>query len=303
LKCGSIDETYDRFLPIFDTNPRCKTMVDRLFLMSLLDQEKSVVVMTGVFHSRFLKEFSQQEGSILDEDGLKAFFLSLFDRKFIDIILLASSTPDYLLRFVTPVVENLVAKKMELLSYVHRDDWQCFAKIEPNLLDKFPMIHQIIDKAFLRISSKHLDSGSFDSIPSLELILRGLAKRLDTLPFLERPNIVDLRKSVAKLPQKYFQNLHIAVKGKDLKAHRKGETADVVEAIEKHFELVDAVVVQVRSRHISFKDVANLQDPQLADYLKHVGLEDRVRNEIRQEVEELKKHHELYSVLYNKFAR
>lgn len=87
-----------------------------------------------------------------------------------------------------------------------------------------------------------------------------------------------------------------------MKPFRKGETQDVVEAVEKHFDVVDELVEQFRIRRISWKDVASLLDPLVADYLKHVGLEERIFQEVLRQFEELGKRHELFSSLYKRFS-
>lgn len=140
------------------------------------------------------------------------------------------------------------------------------------------MFGKIIDDAFLRNTSQELDSGSFQNVLSLELILRGLAKRLDDhVPFLERPPLTDLQNSITKLPQNFFNNLHAVVKFSDLQAHQKEDTKDVIEAVQKRMPgllMRFLFKSELRSRRISLKDVENLQNPFVIDYLKPVGLEE-----------------------------
>jgi len=308
-RCDDLDGIYDRLLPVLDKSLQYKPLVDRLLLKSILVLDKDVDGLIQIMCSKFLKGFGQHEraedsdSSFLDQDCLKAFFSSLFYRPFTDIILLACSIPDYFLSFLTPIAEAAVERKMEALLYLNAEDIKCYSKLQPSLLSKFPLIQKMIDDAFLRITSQQLDSGSFLNIPSLELTLQGLAMRLVNVPFLEQPSLADLQRSVTSLPRNYFKNLHIALKDKDLRAHQTEETKDIVEAVENHFELVYEIVNQVRSRRISLKDVENLLDLHVADYLKYVGLEERLLSDIRKQIEELRKRHELFSGLYEKFGR
>lgn len=309
FRSDDLDGVYDRLLLVME-----KSFLDRLLLKSVPVSNKNVADLTKILCSKFLKGFSQQEptdgsdSSILDKDSLKAFFSSLFDRhspddRFADIIQLVCSIPDYFLGFVTPIAEAAIQRKMEALRCLKAEDLKCYYTLQPYLLIKFPLIQKMMDDAFLRITSQQLSFGSFSNIPSLDLILRGLAKRLDNVPFLKQSILSHLQNSIAKLPRNYFQDLHSAVKFKYLGAHRIGETKDVVEAVERHFELVDEIVVQVRSRLLSLKEAQNLQDPHVADYLKYVGLEEGVLSVIRQQLEELRKRHELFSDLYKNLGR
>jgi len=308
LKCGDLDDIYDRLRPLFVKTPRYKTLMDGLLLIALMDHEKNVPVdsLIQLLCSGYLKELCEQESRDNDspssnKDALKTFFSSLFKWKsFTEIIQLACSTPNYLMKFVIPFVELSFKKKIESLSY---EDYKYFADSEPTLIAKFPEIHKNIVSTFLRMLSKDLDTGSFENIRNVDLVLRGLAKRLDTIPFLERSSLISLQKSIHAMPRHFFKNLHICVKGKILKAQRKGATEDVVEAVERHIKLVDEIVVSVKSQLILLKDVANLLDPQVVDYLKHAGLKERVLKDLRQQVEELKKRYELYSGVYKKLAR
>ena len=157
----------------------------------------------------------------------------------------------------------------------------------------------------MKITRQHLDSGALNSIPSFKLVLWCLSRN-ENLPFLDTDCFRDLKKALNAMPQRFFHSIHTAltrVSEKDRNIHRKGENSAVMEKIERHADCVTEIIQKVIRRHAHLSEVAILQDPQVADYLKHSGLEEAILKGIRKEVDQLKKHHQLYGGLYSTFSR
>jgi len=307
---NDVDDIYDRLLPVLREKPDYKNLMDRLLLGALVEHERTVDEATRILRSRFVLELLLlKPDESPDEESLKNFFLKLFNRKSSDVVMLATFSPERLLPFVRPIVESTIQKKMQGLSHFNRDDYQYFAQLDSSKLVEFPETQKRIDETCMRMSKEHVRLGNFQNVPSLKLILRSLAEMGDhQVPFLERPSFVDLQKAVTKLPRKYFQNLHTALKStslkdKNLKNHRKGETKDMVDRMERHIDVMEEILVKVRTKRIALNEITCLQDLHVSDYLKYLGIADGMLTDIRKQVEELKKRQKIYGGLYNKFAR
>ena len=115
----------------------------------------------------------------------------------------------------------------------------------------------------MKMAMEPVKAGLFLTVPSLKLILRALAK-IDNAPFLERANIVDLEEIMRKMPLKFFQNFHFALKTtglsleKTLKPYRKGVTRDVVDRIENHFDQVKEIISNIEVQRVSLAEISCL---------------------------------------------
>jgi len=154
------------------------------------------------------------------------------------------------------------------------------------------------------MTMEHLRFGSFHSVPSVKLLLTSLSKRSEEpLPWLERDNFVDLQKAMSKLPKKFLQNLHSALKAKTLEPHRQGEWREVVERLEMHFNYFSKMRLKVKGSQVPLVEMNALQDPQVIGYLKHSGVTECEFANVRKNVKRLFKRHKLYAGLYSKFSR
>ena len=142
-----------------------------------------------------------------------------------------------------------------------QDDYRFFTTLEN--FNNFPEAKRQIETLLLKMTNEQLKSGSFQSVPSVKLMLIGLSEIKD-IPFLEQGNLVDLQKAMGQLPLKYFQNLNSALNENGssvenkLKPYRKGATKDIVEKLENHFDFLEDIVVQVQKRQVPLNQLSSL---------------------------------------------
>ncbi len=306
LRFNDIDDIYDRLFTFLQDKPDYKRMINGLFFKALLERKRTVDEATRIICSKFLIEVETFKSA--DDGSLKVFFEILFDRELSDVVKLANNSPDHLIRFVKPVVQTTILKKMEGLTQFKYDDYHYFAQLDTSKQVHFRQAFRMIDEVCIRMSKEHVRSGDFQNVPCLKLILRSLAEMDPSVPFLERPSLVDLQNAVNKMPRRFFQNLHTVLKSttlpdKNLKAHRKGETKNTVERIEGHLDVMEDIVVKIKNRRIALNEITCLDDVQVVDYLKYLDIGEREMEDIGQQVEELKKRQNIYGGLYNKFGR
>ncbi|XP_057375006.1 uncharacterized protein LOC130695963 [Daphnia carinata] len=252
--------------------------------------------------SRVNRSLSQE--GLLFEEAIR----TVFNRKLSDAAKVACCIPDYMLPIAMPIVENMVSHTLDTHSHFNRDDYRYFGELDENCFKSFPRAKEKISAILLKMTVDHVKSGSFQDIPTIKLMLLGLAKTKD-IPFLERAKVVDLQKAIGRLPRKFFNNLYATVKKsgtsveKTLKVYRKGATKAIVEQLENHFDQLEDILNRVRDRRVPLIELASLQDPQVLDCLKSFGFSDRTQDELRQEIEELRERHNLYGSLYSRFSR
>lgn len=187
----------------------------------------------------------------------------IFNQKLTDVARLASSTPDYLLPIVVPIVVSVVNEKLKIPSNFGWDDYRYFAQQAEDSFENFPQPKQEIEDMVLKMTVVLVKSGSFQDVASLKQILLGLAERKGSIPFLKRPNIDDLRAAMSSLPRKFLQNLHSVVKKlginveKLLKPYRNGCTRSVVVQLENHFDQLDEILRKIQSRKLPLMELAS----------------------------------------------
>lgn len=272
VKCNDVDGLYANFLPVFDENANYQPLLEELLLEKLLLHKTDYGECKALLNSDFLKK---EITSCLPNDStnqrlstkntlLEELICGVFNQKLSNIVRLASSTPDYLLPTIVRIVESGVKAKLLATTNLSREDYRYFAQLEDRLLDPFPETKKGIHEKLMTTTREHMKSGSFQSIPSEKLILLALSERTD-IPFLDRPKIVDLKKSINRLPTKFFHNLYAALKKptisleKSLKPHRKGETKNVVERLENHFDHLGDILNKAKSLQVPLLEIANLQ--------------------------------------------
>ena len=72
---------------------------------------------------------------------------------------------------------------------------------------------------------------------------------------------------------------------------------------QNHFDNVYVIMDKVLTREIPVIEIGSLMDPQVLDFLKHVGLKEADINAFRRDVEQLCLLHTLYGGIYAKFSR
>lgn len=306
---NDLDDINDRLLPIICQKAEYQNLVDRHLLRSVLDQAKTTDESARVLRSRFLKRIS--DGPVTDEESLKAFFSDLFNKKPSDVIKLASLSrewPESVLNFVKPIVETMINKKVQMPTLqLNNDDYQYFALLDSSMLVDFPEALRKIDEICMKMSKDHVRFGYFQNVPSLKLILRCLAEMDYPVLFLEQSSFEDLQKIVNTLPQNFLQNLDKTLKNpalfdRNLNIHKNGETKNMARRVEKHSDMITEILEKVRRRSIPLVEIKRLQDPKVMDYLKYLGIENKIMLDIQRQVEELKQRHKLYGDLYTQFS-
>ena len=340
VRWKNIEDLYRSLRPVFARNAEYQRLLEPILLQKFLNQKSSIEDLFTILRSDLLKKAYflnsipqlddeyplQQNHANLFQESIK----KIFNQKFPDMIRLACRSPEYMF----PIVENILLEKLKAISTFNKDDYRFFSQLEDGNLNNFPRAKENIEALLLKITLDHLKSGSFQSVPSLKLILIGLAERRDEIPLLERAKIVDLQKATNRLPRKFLQNLHSLLNAsgvsvdKTLKPYRKGITKDVVERLETHLDMLEEILskvqkhavplIELSSLHVSkhlflifynrfngilFYFIYLLQDPQVIDCLKNIGLTEAQQAQLRQNVEELKRRHNLYGALYVRFAR
>ncbi|KAI9554203.1 hypothetical protein GHT06_019475 [Daphnia sinensis] len=348
VRWTDIDEIYFNLLPVFEKNVNYQQILESLLLQRLFVHKTSVEDIVKILRSEFMKKAyqnisvpsrgspetennysndipkstnllqssksvvnesshldrSMSEERLLFEEAIRTFF----NRKISDAAKVACCVPDYMLPIATPIVENVVLQKLETNSNFNREDYRYFSQLDDNCFKNFPRAKEKINAKLLKMTVDHVKSGSFQDVPTIKLILLGLAEKKD-IPFLERPKVVDLQKAISRLPRKFFNNLHATVRKsgtsseKTLKPYRKGPTKAIVEQLENHFDQMDDILIRVRERRVPLIELAGLQDPYVLDCLKSFGLSDWIQTELRQEIEELRERHNLYASLYSRLSR
>ena len=275
---GDIDNLYPIMSPVFAKDTAYEKILNPLFLQKFLTQKYSIDDLTKILLSDWMKyayqnisakEF-QQENDISQRHQscllFQGYIETIFNQqKVLDILKLACRTPEFMLSVVTPFVENVVLEKLKTVISFTKEEYHYFAAMADNdrNFDHFPQSKQQIEDVLLKMAMEPVKAGLFLTVPSLKLILRALAK-IDNAPFLERANIVDLEEIMRKMPLKFFQNFHFALKTtglsleKTLKPYRKGVTRDVVDRIENHFDQVKEIISNIEVQRVSLAEISCL---------------------------------------------
>ncbi len=120
----------------------------------------------------------------------------------------------------------------------------------------------------LQTTREHLKCGSFQSVPSMELALIGLAERED-IPFLEQTNVTNLQRAMSRLPRNFFQNLNSFLNAsrmtvrETLNPYRRGATEEVVDRLEIHFGLMEEILTKVKNQRVPLNESSSLTECQL----------------------------------------
>ncbi len=272
IRWNEIDELCCNLYPIFAQNVNYQPILDPLLLRHLLICKTGMDDLKKVLRSDFLRKTCQslpleettdlsahQEAIILFNEAIA----TIFKQKLVDVIRLACWTPDYLLPVVVPVVETIVVQQLKMSSNFTLEEYRYFANLEDIGFNNFPQAKQQIEIRLLKMTRDHVKSGSFQDIPSVKLILMGLAERKD-IPFLDRPKVVDLQKAISRLPRKFFNNLHSVLKkpgmsaDNTLKPYRKGSTKSIVELLENHFDQLDEILKKIQNRQVPLIELSSL---------------------------------------------
>jgi len=272
IRWNEIDELYCNLYPIFAQNVSFQHILDPLLLRHLLICKTGVNDLKKILRSNFLHKLckslpleettdlsTHQEAIILFNEAIT----TIFKQKLVDVIRLACWTPGYLLPFVVPVVEAIVIQQLKMSSNFTLEEYRYFAKLEDIGFDNFPQTKQQIEIRLLKMTKDHVKSGSFQDVPSLKLILLGLAERKG-IPFLERPKVADLQKAISRLPRQFFNNLHTVLKNhgisadNTLKPYRKGTTKSIVELLENHFDQLDEILKKIQNRQVPLIELSSL---------------------------------------------
>lgn len=269
---NEVNELHRKLQPILAVNVNYQQLINTLLLQKFLIHKTEMSDMEEILRSDFLNIAYQSKirtdsnhphsaCGALFEDAIR----KIFSQKLSDVIRLTRHVPDYLLPGVIPVVENVVNQKIKSISNFNTADYTYFAQLDPNQLNNFRTTKQMIEGKLLEMTRKQLESGFFQSVPSLRLILLVLSETTD-LPLLDRPKVVDLQKTLSldRLPQNYLQNLHCVIKlpnvsvDQTLKQYRKGKTKEIVERLENHFDHLDEILNQVKNRLVPLVELTSL---------------------------------------------
>ena len=273
VKWNDIEDLYRSMLPVFAQNGNCQPRLGPLLLKSFLNQKSNIDDVIKILRSDLMKNVYYQnippplesDNELPNQQNRGSHFIesihTIFNRKLSDIIRLACCTPDYMLPIVTPIVDTAVMGKLKNKTNFSQDDYRFFTTLEN--FNNFPEAKRQIETLLLKMTNEQLKSGSFQSVPSVKLMLIGLSEIKD-IPFLEQGNLVDLQKAMGQLPLKYFQNLNSALNENGssvenkLKPYRKGATKDIVEKLENHFDFLEDIVVQVQKRQVPLNQLSSL---------------------------------------------
>lgn len=274
LRFNDIDQLYCKLQTVFARKnaTNYQHLLDPFLFNKLLNQTKRLDNLIKIFNSDFIRKIyenglarsvdlneSQESDEKMELNLFDQFITNVFSsqKKLSDKMKLAINTPDYLLQPAVTIIEDVIAERKTNNLDFDRDDYVYFANFENVRLDHFPQAKEYIEAKLLRVTKNYLESSSFERIPTLKLTLLGLSEM--NLPLLESPNIVDLRKSITSLPPNFFQNLLVALKKLgDLKIFRHGETKNVVERLENHFDQIAKIVEKVQNHRVQLFELKSL---------------------------------------------
>ena len=166
-----------------------------------------------------------------------------------DVIRLALGAPDTLVPSFQPVVERVVSEKSMALDVkkLSQGDYKYFfdTVFESERLAGMDTVNNELKTKLLAIAEKDVQDGLFHNVPSLKWIHLLLSSDKLKVPFLSRPLISDLKKSLDAVPHRFFHNLQQSIGTDDmdkfLRPYRKGGTSQIVNDIASS-ELKDHVV-------------------------------------------------------------
>ena len=264
VRHNDIDKIYRELQEVFLQNANYRQLMEPVLLEKYLTFKTSMDNLNDLLRSYFLESLCQFYSiqrtndtglSELQAPGwLRQSIENIYNRKLSNVIKLAIITPNHVLPLASTVVEKIVLQKLSS-STLSREDYRNFAHLDEGSLNNFPNVKNRIEAVLLQHTVEFLKTGCFQEVPTLKLILLGLAERKDN-PFLEEAKVVHLQKAMNKLPHKFFQNLYFSMKSfggaidKTLKPFRSGKTKKVVEQLESHFDQLDEIVAQVVGRRI-----------------------------------------------------
>lgn len=238
-----IDLIVANVFPAIDNNAQLKKVVEDMLMTQVFAYKSSVSELEKILNSGFVHTIFDRKLQTDSNEALKLQQKEKFDRflaqiygrsSLFETMLLACSTPTYLLPTAISIVEPLVIQKLILTPTLSARDYKGLAEISEEKMKNFPSMNQKIGTTLLRMTMEHLKSGSFKEVASLKLALLGLSKK-EELSFLNRCSCIDLQKAISKVPKKFFHNLHSAFDSKSsqiLSPFRKGETRIIVERLE-----------------------------------------------------------------------
>jgi hypothetical protein len=186
------------------------------------------------------------------------------NKEFLDVIKLALEAPDYMLPIITPIVELNVSQKE---TFTKEEILFFSSHLEKDLFNHCPQAKQKIEHKLLDAAIDSVKLGNFRDVKSVKRILLALAKNSPEMkiPFLTCPEIVDLKKAVASLPQQFFQNLHAALNQPGvsvydtLKPYCEGETKIIARQLKNHYKQLDKLIRRIRNRQIPLNEFPVLE--------------------------------------------
>jgi hypothetical protein len=256
--CNDIDALYDNLGTILTENVKYQPLLDSLLLHHLLRHKSTVDDLKKIIRSKFVEKVFQS-AAISKDKVVESVEIIFNNKKLSDIMILGFDTPDYMLPIVAPIVESNVSKKLEKITTLSKEEINFFSShLENDRFNDFPEAKRKIEDKLLNAVIDSVQLGVFQDVKSVKLILLALAKM--NIPFLTRPEIVDLKKAVGSLPQRFFQNLHTVLNKpgisvyKTLKPYCKGETKTIARQVENHFEQLDELLKRIRNRKIPLSE-------------------------------------------------
>ena len=242
---------------------------------------------------------------------LEEILKTLFNRDQLQTIIeLAVLTPDYLVQQCSPILERIIADKLEDSADgfdANCENYLINVVFESERLSRFPSSELQLQTRLLASVQVRVDAGHFNQIGSIELLLKLLGQKTD-VPFLRRASMRDLQKSLELAPARFFQNLYQQFS--DSRNHfeipqryrRSRETVTVVENIEIHLDHVHTIIRKTKEKNVPLDELKTLFDPQVSEYLKQFGLTDREFADIRKASNDLKARRDLYEGIYHQFS-
>jgi hypothetical protein len=201
-----IDELYDRLGTILTENAKYQPLLDSLLLHHLVRDKSNRPYSKMIICSKFMKKVFQSAaiGKDIFGESVKMIFNN---KEFLDVIKLALEAPDYMLPIITPIVELNVSQKE---TFTKEEILFFSSHLEKDLFNHCPQAKQKIEHKLLDAAIDSVKLGNFRDVKSVKRILLALAKNSPEMkiPFLTCPEIVDLKKAVASLPQRFFRILH-----------------------------------------------------------------------------------------------
>lgn len=290
FRWNDIDQLYGKLETTFaQKNANHQQLLNSFFVDKLLTHTTCLDNLIKVLQSKFLKEAYEnglsrsklpdldlsQELEVMDIDMFDQFIKNFLNKqkKLSNNMIFAMNTPDFLLPVVRDIIEDLIASRTENNLNFDRDDYCFFAdQLENVQLDHFPEAKQYIEAKLMEMTRNYLTSSSFERIPSIKLALLGLSGM--NVPLLVSSSIVDLQAAINSLPPNFFQNLQVAINkvgdlDKILKTFRQGETKNVIERLENHFEQMNKIVEKVQSHRVQLNELKSLV--RIFDYLHKIA--------------------------------